>query len=188
MKICPEERKVSELFNALKSTSKKASNMMIPIFAFLFMSFALLVPVLGSIMDSMKSVDFDDVLPLLPVFLIIGAVIGLIVKPFLSTLTMKGNAELISQIRETGIEIENELVTGKMLKMVQPTNTNMRETLPRKAFDVTLKVSNISNIEVNEKVIGKVNYGKMCTITSGGEQYYLMCLSDEDLTKLKSLF
>ena len=102
---------------------------------------------------------------------------------------MKENATLISEIKNSGIKIEGELITGRMMKMDERTTTKSNsavQVIPRKSNDVAFKLSQISNIEVSDKRIQETDYSKFCAITVGSEKYYLMCLDDNDAVELRN--
>lgn len=184
----PDSRKISELFAKLKDNSNEVFKILLPSIVVITTGLPILMVIVSNLVDDLRDIDFSDVSSMIPIGIVIGVVIAFAGKPFIKNLILKENAKFISEIKSTGITVEGNLITGKMLKIVQPqTNVKVQEILPRKAFDVAIKIANISNIEINEKIVGKMSYGKICAITSGTEKYYLMCLKDEDLNELRKL-
>lgn len=190
MIIRPDTNKIDSMYESMKKNAKKVSNMMLIIVPIIMMCFPFLISIVTHLIEDSRKLDFDEIFPIIPVFLILGLVIGFVAKMFFHNFILKENATFVSQVKNTGIKIENDLISGRMLKVVAPTtavNINKaQEVLPRKAFDVAFKISNVSNIEISDKILAEVNYGKFCTLTLGSEKYYLVCLNDADASLLRN--
>ena len=188
MNFKPDTHKIAELFKKMKDNSNEVFKILLPSIVIIMTVMPMLLLMIGNLIDDYRHIELSEIFSALPMCAVLGAVIAFAIKPFIKNLILKDNAKFISEIKSTGIIVEDNLITGKMLKIVQPqTNIKVQEVLPKKSFDVAIKINNISNIEINEKIIGKVNFGKICKITSGTENYYLMCMKDEDLINLKRI-
>ncbi|MBQ7957567.1 MAG: hypothetical protein IJ279_05965 [Clostridia bacterium] len=190
MIIRPDTNRIDSMYESLKKNAKKVSNMMLIIVPIIMICFPFLISIVTHLIEDSRKLDFDEIFPIIPVFLILGLVIGFVAKMFFHNFILKENATFVSQVKNSGIKIENDLISGRMLKVVAPNtavNINkVQEVLPRKAFDVAFKISNVSNIEITDKILAEVNYGKFCTLTTGSEKYYLVCLNDADATSLRT--
>ena len=189
MIIKPNPVKIDALYERLKKSSDKLAKYSIPFCVLMLVGVVLIMFILGELVDDFKSIDVDDLFSVIPVLAIVGVVIGFIVKSFIKNILLKENATLISEIKNSGIKIEGELITGRMMKMDERTTTKSNsavQVIPRKSNDVAFKLSQISNIEVSDKRIQETDYSKFCAITVGSEKYYLMCLDDNDAVELRN--
>lgn len=186
MTIKPEIKKIDSLYVVFTEEAKKISKMCIPFFALIGAALPFLMFFVLQLMENSRSFDFDDLCEMLPITAITGAVVGFLIKGFVKNLIIKENANFITEIKKSGLKVEGDFITGKMLKVVQATNvkTNV-EPMPRKAFDVSFKLSQISNVEVLDKNMNKANYSKFCIVTVGVEKYYLLCLNEADAFSLR---
>lgn len=186
MIIKPENKKIESLYSVFTEEAIKLSRMCIPFFALIGAALPFFIFFASQFMENSRSFDFDDLCDVLPIAAITGAVVGFLIKGFVKNLIIKENATFITEIKKSGLKVEDDFITGKMLKVVQTTNvkTNI-EPIPRKAFDVSFKLSQISNVEILDKNMNKANYSKFCIITVGVEKYYLVCLSDADAVSLR---
>ncbi|MBQ8783097.1 MAG: hypothetical protein IJZ57_04920 [Clostridia bacterium] len=189
MIIKPNPVKIDALYERLKKSSDKLAKYSIPFCVLMLVGVVLIMFILGELVDDLKSIDVDDLFSVIPVLAIVGVVLGFIVKSFIKNILLKENATLISEIKNSGIKIEGELITGRMMKMDERTTTKSNsavQVIPRKSNDVAFKLSQISNIEVSDKRIQETDYSKFCAITVGSEKYYLMCLDDNDAVELRN--
>lgn len=189
MIIKPNVAKIDVLYENLKKSTNKLAKYSIPFCVMMLVGVVLIVFILGELVDDFKSIDVDDLFSVIPVLAIVGVVLGFIVKSFIKNILLKENATLISEIKNSGIKIEGELITGRMMKMDERTTTKSNsavQVIPRKSNDVAFKLSQISNIEVSDKRIQETDYSKFCAITVGSEKYYLMCLDDNDAVELRN--
>lgn len=189
MIIKPNPVKIDALYERLKKSSDKLAKYSIPFCVLMLVGVVLIMFILGELVDDFKSIDVDDLFSVIPVLAIVGVVLGFIVKSFIKNILLKENATLISEIKNSGIKIEGELITGRMMKMDERTTTKSNsavQVIPRKSNDVAFKLSQISNIEVSDKRIQETDYSKFCAITVGSEKYYLMCLDDNDAVELRN--
>lgn len=189
MIIKPNPVKIDALYERLKKSSDKLAKYSIPFCVLMLVGVVLIMFILGELVDDFKSIDVDDLFSVIPVLAIVGVVLGFIVKSFIKNILLKENATLISEIKNSGIKIEGELITGRMMKMDERTTTKSNsavQVIPRKSNDVAFKLSQISNIEVSDKRIRETDYSKFCAITVGSEKYYLMCLDDNDAVELRN--
>lgn len=190
MIIRPDSVKIENMYNSMKKTAKKSSGMFVPVFACIMVCFPFIIAIITQFLENSRSMDFDDLLPLISIFLVIGIVGGLIFKAFMHNAILKENVAFVSQVKNTGIKIENDLISGRMLKVDENSPATriakVQEVLPKKAFDVAFKISNVTNVEISEKILANINYGKFCTITLGIEKYYLVCLNDADALELRN--
>ncbi|MDD6147192.1 MAG: hypothetical protein PUB43_09145 [Oscillospiraceae bacterium] len=191
MIIRPNEERIEKLYKEIKQSGKNMDKYLLPCCTAFFALFPIMITVSTKlayeIADTRSYLDLDEALKLIPIFAIVGAVIGFAVKPFVSNLKLKDASSFISELKNSGIKIENDLITGRMLKSDQTTSkaTANIELLPRKSYDVAFKISQISNIEIVDKVLQKINYSKYCIITVGTDKYYLMCLTEQDASALR---
>lgn len=186
MIIKPETNRIDSLYVVLTDEAKKLSKMSIPFFALMGVAIPFFMWILSQFMRNSRSFDVDDLFQMLPFAAIAGAVIGFLIKGFIKNLIIKDNATFITEIKKSGLKIEGDFITGKMLKVVETTNVKVNvEPIPRKAFDVSFKLSQISNVEVLDKNINKANYSKFCIVTVGVEKYYLLCLNEADAFSLR---
>lgn len=189
MIIKPNPVKIDALYERLKKSSDKLAKYSIPFCVLMLVGVVLIMFILGELVDDFKSIDVEDLFSVIPVLAIVGVVLGFIVKSFIKNILLKENATLISEIKNSGIKIEGELITGRMMKMDERTTTKSNsavQVIPRKSNDVAFKLSQISNIEVSDKRIRETDYSKFCAITVGSEKYYLMCLDDNDAVELRN--
>lgn len=189
MIIKPNVAKIDVLYENLKKSTNKLAKYSIPFCVMMLVGVVLIMFILGELVDDFKSIDVDDLFSVIPVLAIVGVVLGFIVKSFIKNILLKENATLISEIKNSGIKIEGELITGRMMKMDERTTTKSNsavQVIPRKSNDVAFKLSQISNIEVSDKRIQETDYSKFCAITVGSEKYYLMCLDDNDAVELRN--
>ena len=190
MIIRPDKAKIEYLFEARNAEEKKLSNKLVFIIPIFMCLIPMFVMVITNLMDSGNIMSFNEMLEALPICVIIGVAFGFVGKVFIGKLLCKHSVMLISQIKNTGIKVEDDRITGKMLKHEQLQGatavSNTQQILPNRSFEVALKISNITNIEVEDKVVGTVNYGKFLTITLTSDKYYLMCLNDEDAVSFRS--
>ena len=146
MIIKPNPIKIDTLYENLKKNATKISNCCIPFCCLMLIGINLIVFVLGELVDDFKSMDIDELFSIIPILTVVGIVLGFIAKSFIKKLILKGNATLISEIKNTGIKIEGELVTGRMLKtdenVAVKSNTAV-QVIPRKSNDVAFKLSQI---------------------------------------------
>lgn len=187
MIIRPDSCKVEKLYQMKKEESKELAKKLMFVIPFILCVFPVLMMIVSNVLDDVRDMDFDDIMGFFPVCIIMGAVLGYVAKNFAEKFLIKNSASLISQIKNSGVKLEEGMLTGKMMKPEQqiPGN-NVQQVLPNKTFDVTFKISNINNITIEDKVIGKVNYGKYCTLSVGADKYYLMCLDDNEAVELRN--
>ena len=189
MIIKPNPVKIDTLYERLKKSTNKLAKYSIPFCVLLLVGVVLIMFILGELVDDFKSIDVDDLFSVIPVLAVVGVVLGFIAKSFIKNILLKENASLISEIKNSGIKIEGELITGRMMKMDERTTTKSNsavQVIPRKSNDVAFKLSQISNIEVSDKRIQETDYSKFCAITVGSEIYYLMCLDENDAVELRN--
>lgn len=187
MIIRPNSEKIEKLFEDLKRDGKRLAKLCVPYCTIVLALIPFLISAITMLMAGNKWLSMDEALSIVPIFAVVGAVIGFVAKSFIYNFILKNNASFIGELKKSGIKVEDGLVTGKMLKMEQsaPVNASV-EILPRKTFDVAFKISQVTNIEVVDKIIKSVNYSKFCVITVGTEKYYLMCLNDADANELRN--
>lgn len=189
MIIRPNPVKIDALYTDLKSNAKKLSKVSVLACMSLGLFMPILMVVFTELIDGSKSLDADDIFGFAIAGVIAGAIIGIFLKPFIKNLLVKNAATLISEIKNSGIKIENELVTGRMLKIdeaVASKSNSAVQVIPRKSNDVAFKLSQVSNVEVADKVLQEIHYSKFCTITVGADKYYLMCIDDNDAFELRN--
>lgn len=189
MIIKPNPVKIDKLYDSLKKSTSKLSKYCIPFCALMPVCLVFILFFLGELSDDFKSIDVDEIFSIIPVLVIVGVVIGYIVKAFVKNLILKENATLISEIKNSGIKIDGELITGRMMKMDESVTGKSNaavQVIPRKSNDVAFKLSQISNIEVSDKRIQDTDYSKFCIVTVGADKYYLMCLDESDAFELRN--
>lgn len=189
MIIKPNPVKIDKLYDSLKKSTNKIARYCIPFCALIFVGFLFIIFCLGELSDDIRTMDVDEFFSGLPVVAIVGVVIGFIVKAFLKNLFLKDNATLISEIKNSGIKLDGELITGRMMKMDENAIVKSKsavQVIPRKSNDVAFKLSQITNVEVSDKRIQDTDYSKFCAVTVGADKYYLMCLDESDAFELRN--
>lgn len=189
MIIRPNPIKIDRLYENLKKNANKLAKYCIPFCVLVLVGFIVILFLLGEMFDDFRSIDVDDLLAIIPALAIAGVVLGFIVKAFFKNLLLKDNATLISEIKNSGIKIEGELITGRMMKMDEKAVTKSNsavQVIPRKSYDVAFRLSQVSNIEVSDKCIQESDYSKFCTITVGADKYYLVCIDESDAFELRN--
>lgn len=189
MIIRPNPIKIDRLYENLKKNANKLAKYCIPFCVLVLVGFIVILFLLGEMFDDFRSIDVDDLLAIIPALAIAGVVLGFIVKAFFKNLLLKDNATLISEIKNSGIKIEGELITGRMMKVDEKAVTKSNsavQVIPRKSYDVAFRLSQVSNIEVSDKCIQESDYSKFCTITVGADKYYLVCIDESDAFELRN--
>ena len=117
MIIKPNVTRVESLYSSLKKNASNVSKACVPYFALICPGLILLLYFMTQIIDGSRKMDLQDAFTAIPICALVGAVIGFIAKPFVKNLLTKGSVSLITEIKNTGIKIDNELVAGRMMKM-----------------------------------------------------------------------